>query len=936
MSESKEPPTTKPKGLLRSLLWTVISSRWVQGLLIALFVVVTLLSALYLSIVPLLNNWLPPLLDRVVAPGSQVHIRSLTRQQFSVDSIDLQPSPGVLLQLSNATLSYRGAGLLQGHADRLYAESVKVILSDVSANQTGSSSLPGNSQINAQINSEPLSVSLPLMNDLMSLPVNEIVLDTLAIETPEISAQLSANVTPDHWLFTGTARLPHIPGAIDVHLQLQRNESERSDLLMMLSQQEVLLAQLWAVIEQQQEQSSVQLRLESDLEALQSSLPDLAALPVKLQRIIVDGSLTSANESEWPAGLTTDLNATLQVNPSTLGDGLTLQATGLKARLQHVASQTENSVSKSDDRWHLNVDLQKIVSAIDLPDVGRWRASMPAQSLTASCNNLITECSASSDLKAVLKGMTNAELALAPNIQWQQNGSSTLTLPVNILYQQDTQDGLPGWALKSNGQLLANLNVQGDWQLTSTEGLVTTINADPYEGWKSSPIKGVLFNDLALSGNINDTRLLHTTPVKVSLSPLTLHSSEGKLSFAPSRISCDPGEINTNDLTNGLLGNCSVSLRLNDSKWGLWPVPDVSLFGPISFTMDDIRERVTASLELKAANSQIHFRTRFEHDLMNNIGSLQWHLLDAQLDWFALGMSDMENLTSTQLLNGQMSGQGWIDWELINAATPNETWQIIPDIMLRADGLGAVYDNSLTLEDWNAMLALRRPASNGQLGDYVLDAQISGSKLNSGIPLKNLLARSQTRIPADFSYFDLAIHEIHMDLLGGRVYAPLINYDSRKDINSFGIRLDHLQLSQIAAIEEGAGISASGLLDGMLPIILTKDGPMVPGGNLFARDPGGVIKYQDESADALAQADQSVGMAMKLLQNFQYDQLQSGVLYQPDGKLDLALQFEGKNPDFFGGQATHLNVNLEYNLLDLLESLRVANDVIEQVEAKYK
>jgi len=109
-----------------------------------------------------------------------------------------------------------------------------------------------------------------------------------------------------------------------------------------------------------------------------------------------------------------------------------------------------------------------------------------------------------------------------------------------------------------------------------------------------------------------------------------------------------------------------------------------------------------------------------------------------------------------------------------------------------------------------------------------------------------------------------------------------------------------------------------------------------PGGNLFARDPGGVIKYQDESADALAQADQSVGMAMKLLQNFQYDQLQSGVLYQPDGKLNLALQFEGKNPDFFGGQATHLNVNLEYNLLDLLESLRVANDVIEKVESKYK
>jgi len=122
----------------------------------------------------------------------------------------------------------------------------------------------------------------------------------------------------------------------------------------------------------------------------------------------------------------------------------------------------------------------------------------------------------------------------------------------------------------------------------------------------------------------------------------------------------------------------------------------------------------------------------------------------------------------------------------------------------------------------------------------------------------------------------------------------------------------------------------------MLPIVLTADGPMVPGGNLFARDPGGTVKYQDASAEALASADQSVGMAMQLLQNFHYDQLRTGVRYQPDGQLNLALQFEGNNPDFFDGQATHLNVNLDYNLLDLLESLRVANDVIENVESKYR
>ena len=75
---------------------------------------------------------------------------------------------------------------------------------------------------------------------------------------------------------------------------------------------------------------------------------------------------------------------------------------------------------------------------------------------------------------------------------------------------------------------------------------------------------------------------------------------------------------------------------------------------------------------------------------------------------------------------------------------------------------------------------------------------------------------------------------------------------------------------------------------------------------------------------------------MNLLDNFLYNQLESGIQYQPDGSLNIALQFQGKNPDFFGGQATHLNINLDYNLLDLLESLRITNEVVEKVEAKYR
>ena len=75
---------------------------------------------------------------------------------------------------------------------------------------------------------------------------------------------------------------------------------------------------------------------------------------------------------------------------------------------------------------------------------------------------------------------------------------------------------------------------------------------------------------------------------------------------------------------------------------------------------------------------------------------------------------------------------------------------------------------------------------------------------------------------------------------------------------------------------------------------------------------------------------------MQVLDDFRYNKLQTDITYQPDGELNLGLQFQGYNPTFFDGQATHFNLNLEYNLLDLLESLRISNDIVQKLENKYQ
>jgi hypothetical protein len=155
-------------------------------------------------------------------------------------------------------------------------------------------------------------------------------------------------------------------------------------------------------------------------------------------------------------------------------------------------------------------------------------------------------------------------------------------------------------------------------------------------------------------------------------------------------------------------------------------------------------------------------------------------------------------------------------------------------------------------------------------------------------------------------------------------------------VNAFGIEIEGIEVEQIAALEAGSGITATGKLDGILPIILLPEGPQVPAGSLYARAPGGIVQFRGATADSLKKSDPSVGLAMQVLNDFRYDKLQNNVTYQPNGELKLGLQFQGYNPTFFDGQATHFNLNLDYNLLDLLESLRISNDIVQKLENKYQ
>ena len=336
MSERRESDQQTP---------SLIRRGWFQGIVIALLLTGAAIVALYFSIVPLLNNWLPPLLDRLVAPGSHLQIRSLTSQQFAVDELDIQPAPGVLIQIRNAELNYHGTGLLQGKADSLTAETLRVHITavDDAPSQPSSTLSPG------------FDVDLPVITELMTLPVDDIRVQTLEIDTPDISARLTGSLRPDHWGVSGDLRLPHIQESVTVNLQLQRNEQGNAELLAMLSQQEALLAQLWAGLTQTDDTSDANIRLEADLSKIQNSLPQMADLPVKGQNVLLEGTLNSPAQARWPDELIADLTTTLTTRKSVISDNMSVQPAGVAFSVRR---------SATDDDWSLLLATQPIAASI--------------------------------------------------------------------------------------------------------------------------------------------------------------------------------------------------------------------------------------------------------------------------------------------------------------------------------------------------------------------------------------------------------------------------------------------------------------------------------------------------------------------------------------------------------------------------------------------
>lgn len=631
-----------------------------------------------------------------------------------------------------------------------------------------------------------------------------------------------------------------------------------------------------------------------------------------------------------------------------------------------------NSKHQQQKSWQFlieNFDLKGTTHSVD--DLAIHLQQQLSQPLTVNCllsNDADFSCDWLGEIKQSIKAKDlNSEVAINISGDLKDNKQSgtllNLAHHLDINIKQDNERW-PRLHNTTSGDIIfsvqKNVQLAGDnfwhWQLNLPLGLnskthynealpnalakgeLSPINWQLLPDWQLQGIDSELTQAKALSVLINDITWNEINNKKVSSKNKTFTLNQAKLSchFDWLKLQYSPQLRNKNTLEN-LPMQCDWHINNNASQWQKWPLPALELTGLLQLSSLDFKNtKLRAEANITGLNKRLDLTLHAQHDFSGpQKGAAQLYLNNLNLEWDELGLTEMMTLTQAQLLEGTLSAQGWVQWQQYQEDIFDDNslaWRWQPDIMLRVDDLAGVYNNTTAWDDVDFQMAIRRPFYQS----YKLVSQISANSLNPGIAISNILARSTTTIEPDLSKAMIVIEEIHSDVLGGRVKVPLIRFDTSQAINSFGIEVEGLQMSQLAELESESGISASGTLDGVLPIILLPEGPQVPAGSLFARSPGGLIQYNNQVSSALKESDPSVNLAMQVLEDFHYDKLQTDVTYQPNGELILGLQFQGKNPTFFDGQATHLNLNLDYNLLDLLESLRISNDIVQTLENKYQ
>jgi hypothetical protein len=182
------------------------------------------------------------------------------------------------------------------------------------------------------------------------------------------------------------------------------------------------------------------------------------------------------------------------------------------------------------------------------------------------------------------------------------------------------------------------------------------------------------------------------------------------------------------------------------------------------------------------------------------------------------------------------------------------------------------------------------------------------------------------------------LDRIAVDIAGGEISATTFTLDPASPNIATTLKVDHVDLGEITKLIGLSGLNGSGQLDGQIPFTYKAGKIAIKAGKLAARGPGTLSYKPEKLPDQIAQAGESVQLAMQALSDFRYDKLSLELDKSETGEGTVMLRLEGSNPAVLQGQVFNFNIRIDSNfdrLADIaLLSLKSAEELLRRAATR--
>ena len=171
------------------------------------------------------------------------------------------------------------------------------------------------------------------------------------------------------------------------------------------------------------------------------------------------------------------------------------------------------------------------------------------------------------------------------------------------------------------------------------------------------------------------------------------------------------------------------------------------------------------------------------------------------------------------------------------------------------------------------------------------------------------------------------LEQAEFSAAGGRYRLGETMIDPAERNQAVELEVVDLELATLFKTADIEGLSGTGSVRGVIPIVVKPEGIAIAKARLRAQSPG-VLRFESEAASqALATGGEPVELMLRALQEFHYEKLSLSANKTADGEARLRLRMLGQNPDVLEGHPFRFNINLTGNLNPILNAIAKGRNI---------